>query len=322
MLSDWIKMRTDLYRDPKVSVMADCLMDGDSSLARYVNQNMQCDMNVTRNVMRNAVCGALISVWGVMRHQGKRDGADLVVDGIDEITIDDVAELQGFGEAMMVAGWLDATPVDPDTTRLRFPKFFAENNVDPQEESRKKNADRQRRYRESKCDSNVTSNVTRNADVTSREEREKRREENINKETPTPLDEQQPDQTALPGATPLSPDLGKPKRTRKPVEPIIIPDNLAAHVGFMEQWAAWEKYRRELRKPLTASTRNSQLRTLSDHGPAKAVEMMATAIDKGWTGLWPLGDVGGHRGPRRASNESTEYRGAKPRPEDQQEVPF
>jgi hypothetical protein len=324
MLSDWIKMRTDLYRDPKVSIMADCLMADRSALARYVNQNMQCDMSVTRNVMRNAVCGALISVWGVMRHQGKRDGADLVVDGIDELTIDDVAELQGFGEAMMVAGWLDATPVDPDTTRLRFPKFFAENNVDPQEESRKKNAERQRRYRESKSDSNVTGNVTGNADVTSREEREKRREENNIKRTPTPLDKPQPDQTALPGAAALPPDSGKAKRSRprKPVDPIMIPDALASHPGFLEQWAAWEAYRRESKKTLTASTRNSQLLLLSRHGPAKAMEMMSRSITNGWTGLFPSDDAGGHRGARRASNESTEYRGAKPLPEDQQEKPF
>ncbi len=277
MLSDWIKMRTDLYRDPKVSIMADCLMADRSALSRYVNQNMQCDMSVTRNVMRNAVCGALISVWGVMRHQGKRDGADLVVDGIDEITIDDVAELQGFGEAMMIAGWLDATPVDPDTTRLRFPKFFAENNVDPQEESRKKNAERQRRYRESKCDSNVTGNVTRDADVTSREEREKRESKSIDKDK----------ERAPP----------RPKFTKPTVEEVEL---LGLGINAQEFWDFYEangwRVGQNPMKDWRAAARNWKRR----QGQFKS----------------------GSGSPRTASNETTEYRGGKPLPEDQQEVPF
>ena len=132
------------------------------------------------------------------------------------------------------------------------------------------------------------------------------------------------DQTALPGAAAPPPGSDKPKRTRprKPVDPIMIPDALASHPGFAEQWAAWEAYRRESKKTLTASTRNSQLLMLSRHGPAKAVEMLSRSITNGWTGLFPSDDAGGHRGPRRASNESGEYRGAKPLPEDQQEVPF
>jgi len=31
---DWIKMRTDLYRDPKVCVMADLLMDTTGELGK------------------------------------------------------------------------------------------------------------------------------------------------------------------------------------------------------------------------------------------------------------------------------------------------
>jgi hypothetical protein len=106
----------------------------------------------------------------------------------------------------------------------------------------------------------------------------------------------------------------------------MIPDLLASHPGFLEQWAAWEQHRRELKKTLTASTRNSQLLMLSRHGPAKAVEMLSRSITNGWTGLFPSDDAGrpvGHSGRvRTASNESTEYRGAKPLPEDQQEKPF
>lgn len=168
---DWIKMRTDLYRDPKVCVMADILMDPSKDLGRYVDQNCQCEMAVTRNVMRNAVCGALISVWGVIRHQGHRNGDDLVVSGVTLSVVDDIADLPGFGYAMWQAGWVN----DEQQEGLIFPKFFGDKNVDPAEESAKKNADRQKKFREARKQSNENSNVTRNVTVTHREE--KRREE-------------------------------------------------------------------------------------------------------------------------------------------------
>lgn len=67
MAGDWIKMRTDLYRDPKVIVMANLLGQPDSHLSRHVNQFTQRDMSVTSNVTRCAVVGALVAVWGVDR---------------------------------------------------------------------------------------------------------------------------------------------------------------------------------------------------------------------------------------------------------------
>jgi len=173
MAGDWIKMRTDLYRDPKVILIADHLMGPRSALSRYVSQNLQRDMSVTRNVTRNAVVGALVTVWGVMRHQGARSGDDLLLSGCSLAVIDDIAELQGFGEAMASAGWL--TEGDDG---LYFPRFFAENNTDPKTDQKVKNAERQKRYRESKKEENrnVTRNVTRDAksNAREREEREKR----------------------------------------------------------------------------------------------------------------------------------------------------
>ena len=154
MAADWIKMRTDLYRDPKVCVMADILMSGDSALARYVNQNMQCDMAVTRNVMRNVTVGALVAVWGVTRHRGKRVGDDLVVYGVTVSVVDDIADLPGFSDAMLAAGWLAES-----SEGILFPRFFEEHNVDPSDLAKQKNNERQQRHRDKKraaCDSNVT----------------------------------------------------------------------------------------------------------------------------------------------------------------------
>jgi hypothetical protein len=171
MAGDWIKMRTDLYRDPKVCVMADLLMNDDSDLARYINQHRQCDMVVTRNVMRNVTVGALVSVWGVLRHRGKRIDNNLFIRGCTINVIDDLADIPGFGEAMQFVGW-----VEECAGGVVFPNFFEEFNVDPAEELKAKNAERQRRFREKKKEENsVISNVTVTSQSNAREE--KRREE-------------------------------------------------------------------------------------------------------------------------------------------------
>jgi hypothetical protein len=182
MAGDWTKMRTDLYRDPKVSVIADHLLDKTGSLAEFVDQNMQREMSVTRNVMRNAAVGALVSVWGVMRQRGKRHEVDLVCDGVTLSVLDDIADLPGFGEAMAHARWVVATD-----TGIEFPRFFEDYNVDPDEKGKSKGAERQRRYRErhkDESDAEVTrnDNVTHNVTVTHREE--KRREEKTTPKAP------------------------------------------------------------------------------------------------------------------------------------------
>lgn len=143
MTSDWIKMRTDLYRDPKVCLMADMLLDPTGDLATHVSQNCQCAMVVTRNVMRHVTVGALVTVWGVMRHRGKRDGDDLIVARINLAVIDDVADLPGFGVALESVGWA----VETDTGVI-LPRFFQEYNVQPSEEAKSKAAERSKRYRE------------------------------------------------------------------------------------------------------------------------------------------------------------------------------
>lgn len=165
MAGDWIKMRSDIYRDPKVSVMAESLTDRGGLLALYVNQLCQRDLTVTRNVMRNATVGALVSVWGVMRQRGKRCGDDLVCDGVTANVLDDVSDMPGFGDAMERAGWVEVTE-----DGIVFRRFFEEHNVDPAERAKAANAERQKRYRDRVKDAaygDVTSDVT----VTPREEK-------------------------------------------------------------------------------------------------------------------------------------------------------
>jgi hypothetical protein len=188
MASDWIKMRTDLYRDPKVCMMADRLMDSDGETARYVSQHCQRDMTVTRNVTRNAVVGALVAVWGVGRQRGSRNGLDMLVRGCTVAVIDDIADLPGFGAAMEAVGWVLETEEG-----VVFPKFFEEFNVEPAAELKAKNALRQQRLRDRR---NAESNALRNATVTSQSNArvEKSREEKSIKKEDSPE----------PGKTPAS----------------------------------------------------------------------------------------------------------------------
>lgn len=164
-------MRTDIYRDPKVCLMADHLMNPESLLNKFVNQNMQCDMVVTRNVTRCATVGATLATWGVMRHRGKRRGDDLFCAGATLWTIDDISDIPGFGAAMESVGW-----VIDDPEGLIFPNFFAEYNVEVDTKGKGTAAERQKRYRErQKKKSNGERDVTRGATGDGREE--ERREE-------------------------------------------------------------------------------------------------------------------------------------------------
>jgi hypothetical protein len=193
MSDDWIKMRTDLYRNPKICIIADFLMKADGKLARHIEQNNGQKMGVMRNVMRNVTVGALVTLWGVTRRQGKRVDDDLFIKYATLDVIDDISDLPGFGEAMECVGWAEQTG-----DGVIFPNFFCSHNVDPKEDFKEKAAERQRRFREKQranpadfCDkkeheigseidqnSNVMRNVT--GDVTSNDrERERERERDI-----------------------------------------------------------------------------------------------------------------------------------------------
>lgn len=172
-------MRTDLYRDPKVCMIAQIVFAEDGELSQYVKRNSLRDMSVTRNVTRNAVIGSLLSVWGVMRNTGKRNGDDLECHGASLTVIDDITDMPGFGHALEAVGWVKQTDEG-----LVFERFFAEYNVDPAKPSASSAAARQQRYRDKKKaqlasqtlrDVDVTEGVTRDVTVTPREE--KRREE-------------------------------------------------------------------------------------------------------------------------------------------------
>lgn len=208
MQADWIKMRTDLYRDPKVIGMADHLMQNDGLLARHINQFCQRHMAVTRNVTRCAVVGGLVAVWGVLRHRGTRVGDDLLVPNCSDAVLDDIADVPGFGEAMCSVGWAVETE-----DGVILPKFFGDLNAEPIKSS---GAERQKRYRDRLRNGDVTrdgnGDVTRPVTVTG-EKRERREESN----TPLP---------------PVGGSVERPARAAK---------TRAEHPHFAAFWAAYPR---------------------------------------------------------------------------------
>lgn len=290
MAADWIKMRSDIYRDPKVSVIAEALMRRDSELSRYVNQMCQRDMTVTRNVMRNVTVGALVSIWGVMRQRGKRCEDDLFCDGVSVAVLDDIADLPGIGDAMSAAGW-----VIEDAEGIRFPNFFEGYNVDPTEKNANSNAERQRRYRERKAAEKSPSesegprnagDVTRYVTVTPREE--KRREEN---------------------SSSLRSEEEPRKRAAQP-DDLLTADLLEAEGVSLQHARDWLKVRAKHKAPLTRTAWDGLKAEALKAGisAARAVQICA---EKSWRGFdstwdWP----GKHKAPMASKQNALESRNA------------
>jgi hypothetical protein len=116
--------------------------------------------------MRNATVGTLVTIWGTVRRQGKRNGDDLVLHDALLDTLDDIGDMPGIGQALADAGW-----VKECGESLVFPKFFSEYNSEIEADSKARNAERQRRYRDAKR------NVTRDVTVALQSNTEEKREE-------------------------------------------------------------------------------------------------------------------------------------------------
>lgn len=287
MAADWIKMRTDLYRDPKVCLMADLLIAKDSELARYVSQIMQRDMTVTRNVTRNAVVGALVSIWGIARQRGERVGDDLVMQNCSPSVLDDIADLSGIGEAMEYVGWVNVADEG-----IVFPDFFRTYNIEPDT----KNAERQRRYREKKASGrNVTRDVTRNVTgdvtVTSRNgaREEKRREEKEDSKTPPPPATGEGPKTDDATAPPVSPPPPPTKRKVASADPNFDP--LAVDLPFKsdrfrEAWEAWVRHRVKIKKRMSLDAVRLFFHQFVSWGEERTIAAIEHSIMQGYQGVF------------------------------------
>jgi len=143
MAGDWIKMRSALTTCPKVAAMARSV--GTAEEFR----------GLSRQTMRLLVVGGLHAVWtAVNEHTSDGVMANSYVEDVD-----DIAGIDGFGEAMQAAGWLEA---DEAAGTLTFPNFHQWNT--PAKDSTA--AERMRKHRQKQRVAQQTVTVTRNGAVT------------------------------------------------------------------------------------------------------------------------------------------------------------
>lgn len=77
----------------------------------------------------------------------------------------------------------------------------------------------------------------------------------------------------------------EPKAKPKPEPETSLP---FSSVAFREAWESWKQSRKEARKSLTPSTERMQLKKLATYSEETAIAMIHQAIERGWTGIFPL----------------------------------
>ena len=104
MAGDWIKMRSALPTCPKTA-----------AVARAIGTAPEFS-GLSRQSMRLLVVGGLHAVWAAVNEHT----ADGVMENAYLEDVDDIAGIDGFGQAMRDAGWLE---VDEAARTLTFPNF-------------------------------------------------------------------------------------------------------------------------------------------------------------------------------------------------------
>jgi len=97
--------------------------------------------------------------------------------------------------------------------------------------------------------------------------------------------------------------------------------------AFREAWGEWVQYRREARKPLTASTVRRQILKLQELGHDDAIESIARSIRHGWTGLFnpdrrAVAPRSEQRGPARGVAAGTPADRRRAREYDESDLPL
>lgn len=150
-MADWIKMRSSLPDQPRVTKMARTLLGNPEFAAAFLpflSDEQKRDAAVTKAifpVVTKAVVGALVSIWAMVNDTAGSDG---IVRHASSQDMDGIAGIPGFGEALKTVEWLEDLP---DGSGVRFINFEEHNS--PQKErspTSKSGAERTRAYRERK----------------------------------------------------------------------------------------------------------------------------------------------------------------------------
>ena len=78
---------------------------------------------------------------------------------------------------------------------------------------------------------------------------------------------------------------------------VVIPDHLNTP-EFITKWGEWVVFRKEIKKKMTPTIQEKQLKKLSEYSPGVAAAMLEQSMVNGWTGLFPIknNDVGAKYG--------------------------
>lgn len=165
-MSDWIKMRTNLRRNPKVIAMSRYLSK-DQNFINWLTGNSvtkshtsvtsdvtkECDSSVTMHaVMRVTVCG-LLEVWGSVNDVINSDN---FVSNMCKSDIDAISEIPSFGDAMASVGWIENLEIECGDNNeilaegLEFSNFLEFNTPEKARPKAKTQAQRAKEYRERK----------------------------------------------------------------------------------------------------------------------------------------------------------------------------
>lgn len=293
MAGDWITMRVNLARDPKVIAIADALASDRSFMDWLTDPVRQsCSRSayehVTRSVTVSVTVTALLVVWGTAREQGHAVGDDLRVTCIGLNGLDAIAGVPGFGEALAGVGW---AVEDQGLGAVIFPKFFL-NNVPRDERQRSLARDRQRRKREregswrngasvkKERDISVTERVTVTPTVQDRKEQDRKGEKRGRADA----------LPSAPSARPARARARRPAPEAPPLDPYLgvdIPPELDTN-EFHLAWAAYCRMRRESGMPLL---RRAGIRLKLAEWELYPVAVVVAALEEStlqqWRGVFP-----------------------------------
>jgi hypothetical protein len=152
MAGDWIKMRNDLYDDPRVIRIS----------------SLTCPEHVRELAHRYSIVGRLYALW-VMADKHTTDG---ILPGLMPKNLDETLEMPGFSSALVEVGWLEIL-TEGLTQGLAIPRFW-EHNGDSSKARMLKNQ-RQSRWRGGVV--GATAPTAAPTAAPTREEKIKRREE-------------------------------------------------------------------------------------------------------------------------------------------------
>ena len=217
----------------------------------------------------DAVVGKLLRVWTWFDDHTEKGNAKGNAPSVTKALLDRRVCVTGFVTAMIEVGWLEETD-----GMLSLPNFDRHNGQTAK--NRALTAKRVSLHKKSNASVTIGNEKSNAASVTSALPREEKRREDINTKGVPPSGDEKP----------------KAKRQKKPLavfDASSIPAALQTD-GFPAAWERWLIYRRDLGKPVLASSVDAIFEKSASIGAASAAAKFQHAIAQGWQG-WDFGDT-------------------------------